>query len=123
MQPSRAAPQRIRRIVAGAALGGLLLSALACVSIPYTDPPKPRAHPYHPGDSLEATELCKCRACDPRACCDGDDFTEQAEAGCADDPASCPMVVRSCSSRCFEHAWRVPTGQACNAKLPARCCG
>ena len=124
--PASSARRPLRALFA-LALAGTAWRLAACVNVPYTEPitgPRFRSMPPEAGASISATDLCKCQACDPAACCDGPDFTEDPDPSCATnpDPSRCGMVVKSCSSRCFEHAWRVPAGHACVEKRPDRCC-
>jgi hypothetical protein len=121
-----------RRALLGA---GLLFAALApACPLPPTSPderlcgggecPPP---PPKPGDSLTSTQLCTCRACEPRSCCvektdDGSGGSCSADGYNFAANESCGLAVQSCQSRCFEHRWRAELPTGCVATKPARCC-
>lgn len=109
------------------------LGAMACAGPPPAAEPDWRHQrelraPPKPGSSITHTRMCECRSCDPAACCEGTEY-EEAPAACRDDSyddydftQACGLSIKSCSSRCFAHVWRVPQNEPCDPR-PSVCCG
>lgn len=76
-----------------------------------------------PGQSLTNTDLCTCYACDPPECCGGPEEEREHECNTYDF-SRCAIEVSSCSSRCYEHSWRVYRPKTCadNDTRPDVCC-
>jgi hypothetical protein len=83
--------------------------------------------PPKPGDSINNSQMCECKVCDPANCCDGpEDDAPPAHCGDSYDFSandSCGgLSVKSCASRCTREIWRVRGAQDCAEKRPASCC-
>jgi hypothetical protein len=111
----------------------LALFALALASCEPSRPAEPALGqrvlkgPKKLGSSITHTQMCTCQACDPGDCCAGDwGEPHQNDAVCKDSyefSDACGIKVSSCSARCFQHVWRVPLEQSCDATTPLVCCG
>jgi hypothetical protein len=113
----------------------LVLSALGLACPPPPTSPDERLcgggdcppPPPKPGDSLTSSELCTCRACEPRSCC-VEKTDDGSGGGCEADGYNfaanerCGLSVQSCQSRCFQHRWRADRTKGCAASKPVRCC-
>ena len=88
--------------------------------------PKP---PPQPGSSITHTQMCSCKACPEGGCCfDARRPETKAPEGCGSSydfsaNEACSLKVETCTSRCYERAWRIPLGQSCADSQPADCCG
>ena len=120
-----------RTTVASAVLVALLGLSCGGPAPSQTTPQSPasgrRQAPPKPGTSITHTKMCACTSCDPPSCCQGDVSDIETEA-CRESydfsaSESCGMSVKSCASRCFEHHWRVPLAEDCEATQPDVCCG
>ena len=103
----------------------------ACASEPSYSRPPPWTGFFHPaplpGESINDTKQCQCRACDPSSCC-GAEATESdgpAPAECNSSyifPEQCGITVQTCTPRCYSQVWRVAKLESCDTSRPLVCC-
>lgn len=126
--PQAAVPRSIWALVA------LLLGAGAgcAADAPPTGPESWKGffHPAAlPGQSINNTKQCECRACDPSNCC-GAEKTENSGVTPPEcnSPSNyefsdqCGITVQTCTPRCYSQVWRVSKLESCSAARPLVCC-
>ena len=84
----------------------------------------PARIPPKPGESITHSQMCTCRACEIPTCCRELEQDVPETTDCADgyDFSKCELPVQSCTSRCFQHRWRIHVDESCEETKPGKCC-